>query len=87
MMSKAHLVDSVAEKLGGSKAEASKAIEAVLSSIGTVAGDGGRITVSGFGTFRMKDRPARTARNPRTGADIDVPARSELAFKAARLKA
>ena len=85
-MSKARLVDSVAEKLGGTKTEASKAIDAVLSSIGKVTGGGGRITVPGFGTFRMKDKPARTAKNPRTGADIEVPARSELAFKASRLK-
>jgi len=86
-MSKALLVDSVAEKLGSSKVEASKAIDAVLSSIGKVAADGGRITVPGFGTFRMKDRPARSATNPRTGAAIEVPARSELSFKASRLKA
>jgi DNA-binding protein HU-beta len=85
-MSKARLVESVAEKLGSSKAEAGKAIEAVLSSIGKVAGSGGRITVPGFGTFRTKDRPERNAKNPRTGADITVPARSELAFKASRLK-
>ena len=83
-MSKALLVESVAEKLGSSKADAGKAIEAVLSSIGKVAGEGGRITVPGFGTFRIKNRPARTAKNPRTGADIDVPARDELSFKASR---
>ena len=84
-MSKALLVDSVAEKLGSTKVDATRAIDAVLSSIGKVAGDGGRITVPGFGTFRMKNRPARAAKNPRTGADISVPARSELAFKASRL--
>jgi nucleoid DNA-binding protein len=86
-MSKALLVDSVAEKLGSSKADASKAIDAVLASIGKVTDDGGRITVPGFGTFRVKDRPARSAKNPRTGAAIEVPARSELAFKASRTKA
>ena len=85
-MSKSALVESVAEKLGGSKTEASKAIDAVLTSIGAVAGQGGRITVPGFGTFRQKDRPARNAKNPRTGADISVPARSELAFKPSKLK-
>ena len=85
-MSRAHLVDCVAEKLGSTKVEASRAIDAVCSSIGKVAGHGGRITVPGFGTFRMKDRAARVAKNPRTGVSIDVPARSELAFKAARAK-
>jgi DNA-binding protein HU-beta len=85
-MSKALLVESVAEKLGSTKVEADRAIDAVLSSIGKVAGSGGRITVPGFGTFRNKDRPERNAKNPRTGADIVVPARSELAFKASRLK-
>lgn len=86
-MSKALLVESVAEKLGTSKVEASRAIDAVLTSIGKVTDDGGRITVPGFGTFRVKNRPARAAKNPRTGADISVPARSELAFKASRLNA
>jgi DNA-binding protein HU-beta len=86
-MSKSMLVDQVAEKLGGSKAEASKAVDAVLSSIGAVTSDGNRITVPGFGTFKVKDRPARTAKNPRTGESIDVPARSELSFKAAKAKA
>lgn len=86
-MSKALLVDSVAEKLGTNKTDAGKAIDAVLTSIGKVAESGGRITVPGFGTFRNKDRPERVAKNPRTGADITVPARSELAFKASRLKA
>lgn len=85
-MSKALLVESVAEKLGSSKADAGKAIDAVLSSIGKVAESGGRITVPGFGTFRTKERPERAAKNPRTGADIIVAARSELAFKASRLK-
>jgi DNA-binding protein HU-beta len=85
-MSKALLVECVAEKLGSSKAEAGKAIEAVLSSIGKVADGGGRITVPGFGTFRNKNRPERAGKNPRTGADIVVAARSELAFKASRLK-
>ena len=86
-MSKALLVDSVAEKLGSSKVDAAKAIEAVLAAIGKVAVDGGRVTVPGFGTFRQKHRPARNAKNPRTGANVSVPARSELSFKASRLKA
>lgn len=86
-MSKSMLVDQVAEKLGSSKADASKAVDAVLSSIGTVTADGNRITVPGFGTFKVKDRPARTAKNPRTGESIDVPARSELSFKASKTKA
>ena len=83
-MSKALLVESVAAKLGSSKTEAARAIEAVLTSIGQVAGDGGRVTVPGFGTFRQKNRPARNAKNPRTGADVAVPARSELSFRASR---
>ena len=60
-MSKALLVDSVAAKLGSSKTDAARAIDGVLSSIGQVAGDGGRVTVPGFGTFRQKHRPARNA--------------------------
>ena len=86
-MSKSMLVDQVMAKLGGTKAEATKAVDAVLSSIGSVTGEGNRITVPGFGTFKTKDRPARTAKNPRTGEAIDVPARSELSFKASKNKA
>ncbi|GAA1982875.1 hypothetical protein GCM10009718_20190 [Isoptericola halotolerans] len=73
-MNKAQLVEAVAQRAGSTPAEARRHVDAVLASIidGVAAGE--RVSLLGFGTFAGVARPARTARNPRTGAAVEVPA-------------
>lgn len=73
-VNKAELVQAVADRAGSSPAEARRHVDALLEEIVTGVADGERISLVGFGTFDSAARAARTARNPRTGATIDVPA-------------
>lgn len=80
-MNKSELVETIAEKVGG-RAQAVKAVEAVLDSIVAAVAKGERVGLVGFGTFEKRVRGARTARNIRTGATIKVKATSVPAFRA-----
>lgn len=81
-MNKAELVESVAEATGASKASASASVDAVLDSITKALIKGDKVALTGFGSFEVRQRAARTARNPQTGAAIDVKASKAPAFKA-----
>ncbi|WP_407320216.1 HU family DNA-binding protein [Isoptericola halotolerans] len=87
-MNKAELVAAVAERADSSPTEARKHVDAVLESIVDGVAGGERVSLVGFGTFDSTSRAARTARNPRTGASVEVPAavvprfRIGTAFKA-----
>ncbi|MBU1557684.1 HU family DNA-binding protein [Patescibacteria group bacterium] len=83
-MNKVALAEALQEVLGGTKVEAEKAVETVF---GTIAGEltkGEDVSIAGFGIFSAKMRAARTARNPRTGEAIDVPAMRVPKFKAGK---
>ena len=84
-MNKTQLLDIIQEKLGegATKKCAAAALSAVLTAIGDAAKKGEKIQLIGFGTFAMKTRPARVCRNPRTNAEVKVPASSTLSFKPA----
>ncbi len=81
-MNKSELVDAVAASTGGSKADAARSVDAVLDTITTTLKKGDRVALTGFGTFEVRDRSARTARNPQTGETIKVKASKVPAFKA-----
>jgi DNA-binding protein HU-beta len=81
-MNKSELVDAVAASTGGSKADAARNVDAVLDTITTSLKKGDRVALTGFGTFEVRDRSARTARNPQTGETIKVKASKVPAFKA-----
>jgi DNA-binding protein HU-beta len=86
-MNKTELVAAVAEK-GFSKKDAEKAVAAVFGSIEDALKAGDKVQLIGFGTFEVRARNAKTARNPRTGETMTVPATKVPAFKAgAALKA
>ena len=71
-MNKSELVDSIAEGAGLSKADAERALNALIESVqGAVAG-GDKVTLPGFGSFSVSQRAARTGRNPRTGDTVEV---------------
>jgi len=83
-MNKASIVDAVHSKLGGTKAQAEQAVDTVIESIVHTLKGGGEVSISGLGIFATKNRAARTARNPRTGASIQVPAMRVPKFRAAK---
>ena len=81
-MKKAELVEAVAEKAGLTKADATRAIEALFDTVKTAMVKGERVAIPGFGTFSVGERAAREGRNPRTGATVQIAARKEVTFKA-----
>lgn len=86
-MNKAELVEKVAEKTGLSPREARGVIDAIFDpddSVGLIAAElksGGKVAISGFGTFEARHRKARTGRNPHTGEAVAIPASTAPAFK------
>lgn len=80
-MNKTELVDVVAEAADLSKASAGRAIDALLDSISDALKSGDQVSLVGFGTFAVKDRPARQGRNPQTGAAIEISAARIPGFK------
>lgn len=83
-MNKGELIDKVASDLGGTKREAKKAVECVLENITDYLAKGEAVRLVGFGTFGVRKRAARMARNPRTGEKISVHAMSVPFFKAGK---
>ena len=79
-MNKKELTNSVAAMSGLSLKDASLAVNALLSVISTNMQQGGRVSLPGFGSFSVKDRPARMGRNPRTGAQIKIAAKKVVKF-------
>ncbi len=83
-MNKASLVEKVQSVLGGTKADAERAVDALFDSITAELKKGGEVSVAGFGIFSSKKRAARTARNPRTGETVKVAAMNVPKFRAAK---
>ncbi|MBI3574709.1 MAG: HU family DNA-binding protein [Gammaproteobacteria bacterium] len=83
-VNKTELIDKVAESTDLSKAAATRAVEAVLDAITGSLHSGDTITLSGFGTFSVSNRAARTGRNPRTGEAIAIAASKSPKFKAGK---
>jgi DNA-binding protein HU-beta len=69
---------------GQTKAEAEQTIQTVLAAVKTVAQEEGKVTLQGYGTFSVKQKAATTARNPRTGDTVNVPAKEVFVFKASK---
>lgn len=83
-MNKNDLISSVAADSGLSKADATKAVDAVFDSIEKSLKSGNEVRLVGFGTFSVADRKASTGRNPRTGETIQIPASKQPKFKAGK---
>lgn len=88
-MNKAELVDNVQKDLGPecSKAHAEKVVNTVLQSIGRGLSSDEIVQLVGFGTFQVRERKARTGRNPQTNEPIQIPASKSVGFRpGAKLK-
>jgi DNA-binding protein HU-beta len=83
-MNKGELIESVAQATDLSRAEATRAVDAVLDSVTRSLRNGGSVSLVGFGTFSVKKRAARTGRNPRTGESIQIKASNVPGFKAGK---
>jgi DNA-binding protein HU-beta len=81
-MTKAELVEFVAENADLTKADAARALDAVVAGVTKGLKKEGKVTLVGFGTFTAKKRAARTGRNPQTGAEVKIAARVVPGFKA-----
>lgn len=83
-MTKAELVAKIASDKGITRAQAEKAVAGFVSAASTALANGERITLVGFGTFRVDSRSKREGRNPRTGEKIQIPAGKIVKFKAGK---
>lgn len=83
-MNKSELVDAIAASADISKAAAGRALDSMVESITGALAQGDSVTLIGFGTFSVKDRAARTGRNPQTGAEIKIAAARVPGFKAGK---
>ncbi|MDH3217598.1 MAG: HU family DNA-binding protein [Candidatus Krumholzibacteria bacterium] len=83
-MNKAELIDAVAGSANLSKADAGRAVDAVVDAVSSALKKGQQVSVVGFGTFSVKHRAARAGRNPRTGETIQIAASNVPGFKAGK---
>ncbi|BCJ85710.1 HU family DNA-binding protein [Effusibacillus dendaii] len=80
-MNKGDLIATVAENTSLKKADAEKAVNAILDSISEAMQNGEKVQLIGFGTFETRQRAARSGRNPQTGKEISIPASQVPTFK------
>ncbi len=83
-MNKNEFIDRVADAADMSKAEATRAVDAVFDSITEALKNGDDVRLVGFGTFSVSERKARDGRNPRTGETIKIPASNQPKFSAGK---
>ncbi|OHA46772.1 MAG: DNA-binding protein HU [Candidatus Terrybacteria bacterium RIFCSPLOWO2_01_FULL_44_24] len=83
-MTKDGIVEAVQKMLGGSRAEAGRVVDGVFDTITKSLSSGEDVAVSGFGKFKVAHRKARTGRNPKTGAAVQIPATKVPRFSAGK---
>lgn len=84
-MTKGQLVAKLAESTGMTKTDAQRALDGVIKTITDELKEGGSIALTGFGSFSVTERKARTGRNPQNGESINIPAARVPKFKAGKL--
>jgi len=83
-MTKADIIELVAEKSGNTVKDVKVVIEQFLEEVKNCLVEGKHLEIRGFGTFKVKNHKARKARNPKTGQEVVVPARKKAGFKVSR---
>ena len=83
-MNKGEFVETLADRLDVSRAQADRALSAVLDIIAEQLGEGEKVAFTGFGSFEVSERAARTGRNPQTGAEIQIAASKVPSFTAGK---
>lgn len=80
-MKKAEFVAKIAEKSGLNRKQAEAAVSAFMQTVAEALKEGDKVQLTGFGSFEVKDRPARVGRNPATGEAIEIAASKAPVFK------
>ncbi len=80
-MNKSHLISQVADDLRTSRLQAGRLVDVVLNGIKKGLKQEGTVTITGFGTFEVKERKARLGRNPQTGGPIEIAAGKRIGFR------
>lgn len=83
-MNKGEFVEALADRLDVSRAQADRSLSAVLDIIADRMAAGEKVSFTGFGSFEVSERAARTGRNPQTGAPMEIPARIAVRFSAGK---
>jgi len=83
-MNKSELIEAIAAQADVPKAQASRVLDAMVAVVGDALADGKQVSMVGFGTFLVRERPARSGRNPRTGETINIAASRTPSFKAGK---
>ena len=83
-MNKSELIDAIATSADISKAAAGRALDAMVDAVTAALQDNEQVTLVGFGTFSVRERAARSGRNPQTGANITIKATKLPVFKAGK---
>jgi len=83
-MTKADIVELIAEKSGNTVKDVKVVVEQFLEEVKNCLVEGNHLEIRGFGTFKVKNHKARKARNPKTGQEVHVPAMKKAAFKVSR---
>lgn len=83
-MTKADLVERIANSTGLTKKDTALAVDHLISAVKDALREGRHIEIRGFGTFKVKQRKSRTARNPRTGEPVQLPPRKVAVFKVSK---
>lgn len=82
LMNKTELIDVISVEAGISKVEAKKALESFLASVEKTLKEGGKVSLVGFGSWSVTEKPEREGRNPQTGKTIKIAAKKVVKFKA-----
>jgi integration host factor subunit beta len=80
-MTKAQIIEAISQRLGQTKQESERVLDAVLETAKAGLQQGEKLDLRGFGTFKLRESKARLARNPRTGETVNVPAKKVATFK------
>ncbi len=83
-MNKSELIDAVAEHSGLTKADTTKALNSLIDTLSNAMKRGDDVVLVGFGTFHVKERAARTGRNPKTGETLEIAASKVPSFRAGK---
>ena len=83
-MTKRQLIDKLAKEVHLTKKASEEAVNGVFEEISTSLSKGDKVVITGFGTFQIRHRAARRARNPQTGAPIQIPAKKTPGFTAGK---
>lgn len=83
-MNKSEMIEAIAAEADVPKAQAGRVLDAMVSVVGSALAEGQQVSMVGFGTFLVRERPARSGRNPRTGDTIKIAASKTPSFKAGK---